>query len=259
VDFCANQGPTLEDQAVHHLRFATSFLGAPIPPGARVLDFGCGKGTSVAALVALGYDAFGVDIADYWNTFDAVPSDTRQRLDVLKAPDYRLPFPAHHFDFCFSDQVFEHVQDYQRAFSEIVRVLKPRAVSVHRFPGPNRVIENHIGLPVPWLCYSRAYLTLWALAGRRSIGQAGFTWRETVEHNLFLMQHNNYPTKGSLRSIAHAAGAKVEFHEKEEFGFRNGGRFRPILDLADRVGLRGVALALAAPLLSRYMVLRAAD
>jgi cyclopropane fatty-acyl-phospholipid synthase-like methyltransferase len=32
------------DQSLHHLRFATERLDAPIPPGARILDFGCGQG-----------------------------------------------------------------------------------------------------------------------------------------------------------------------------------------------------------------------
>jgi len=213
---------------------------------------------SVAALCALGYDAFGVDIAHHWNTFDAVPSDVRERLHVVNAEEYCLPFPDHHFDFCFSDQVFEHIANYERTFLEIARVLKRGAISVHRFPGPNRVMEGHVGLPIPWLCHSRIYLTLWALAGKRTKGQMNFNWREAVDHNLFLMKHNNYPTKACLRSVADASGVRIEFYEKEEFGFRNGGRFGPILDFADRLGLRDMVLSIAAPLLSRYMVLSAA-
>src|SRR5262245_39511245 len=195
---------------------------------------------------------------DYWNAFDAVPSGVKERLRVVSAQPYCLPFPDHHFDFCFSDQVLEHIVDYQRTFSEIARVLKPCAISVHRFPGPNRVMEGHIGLPIPWLCYSRIYLTLWAIAGKRTSGQTNFSWRETVDHNLFLMKHNHYPTKARLRSIADACRVNVAFYEKEEFAFRNGGRFSAVLTYADRLGLRGVALSIIAPLLSRYMVLRRA-
>jgi SAM-dependent methyltransferase len=164
------QRPTKEDQSIHHLRFATACLGASIPVGARVLDFGCGKGTSVAALVAQGYDAFGVDITDYWSASDTVSSAIKLRLCMIEATGYRIPFVDGYFDFCFSDQVMEHVFDYERAFQEIVRVLKPGALSLHRFPGPNRLMESHVRLPVPWLCYGQLYLTLWALSGQRRAG-----------------------------------------------------------------------------------------
>jgi 2-polyprenyl-3-methyl-5-hydroxy-6-metoxy-1,4-benzoquinol methylase len=52
--------------AERHLRFATGRLGLDLPPGAAILDFGCGIGTSVRALLAQGYDAYGVDVLEYW-------------------------------------------------------------------------------------------------------------------------------------------------------------------------------------------------
>jgi 2-polyprenyl-3-methyl-5-hydroxy-6-metoxy-1,4-benzoquinol methylase len=48
-----------------HLRFATGRLGVSLPPGAKILDFGCGIGSSVSVLLGLGYDAFGVDVLEY--------------------------------------------------------------------------------------------------------------------------------------------------------------------------------------------------
>jgi SAM-dependent methyltransferase len=49
--------------AERHLRFATGRLGVRrLPPGAVILDFGCGIGTSVKALLMQGYDAYGVDV-----------------------------------------------------------------------------------------------------------------------------------------------------------------------------------------------------
>ncbi len=40
-----------------HLRFATARLGLRLSPGATILDFGCGIGSSVRALLAQGYNA----------------------------------------------------------------------------------------------------------------------------------------------------------------------------------------------------------
>lgn len=242
------------DQALHHIRFATERLGAMLPPGARILDFGCGQGRSVYALTKLGYDARGVDVADHWNTFDSVPSDIKERLFLIPHNPCRLPFPDHHFDFCFSDQVFEHVFDYVDTFRELGRIVKPGAISCHRFPGPNRVMESHVGLPFPLLCYSRTYLAMWALCGWRGRDQDGLPWRETVAHNAALMRLNSYPTKRRLRTHAETAGVQIEFLEREEFTFRNPSRFARTLSL--HLGLGSFALAAAAPFMSRYMVAR---
>jgi SAM-dependent methyltransferase len=241
-----------------HLRFVSDRLGYIIKPGASILDFGCGHGRAVKALLDCGYDAYGVDISNHWNVFAPELNSISERLLMLACPDYRLPFPDHTFDFCFSDQVFEHIVDYATAFSEIVRVLKPGAISAHRFPGPNRLMEGHVELPFPWLCYSHSYLLMWALIGGRRRGQENFSWRQTVEQNTYLMRHNNYPTKKKLRAIAEQNGVTIQFFEKEEFCFRGGGRYQPVLDFANRIGLRSAALSVLGPLLSRYMVLRSA-
>lgn len=239
----------LRDAINTHLDFAREHLAARIPSGGRILDFGCGIGHSVRILLTLGYEAYGADVAElwdrdydtYWNVAEKPDAETASRLRLIETSPYRLPFPDDDFDFCFSDQVFEHVFDYQAVFAELRRVLKPGALSVHRFPGPGRLMEGHILLPSPVLCRSRAYLNLWALLGHRSPRQAGMGWRETAAQNAALMAHNNYPTKAQLREQARQAGVRIRFMDREEFAFRTGRRW------ASRLG----------PLLQRYMVLSA--
>jgi SAM-dependent methyltransferase len=122
-----------------HLRFL-EWLGKPLQPGARVLDFGCGIGQAVEILLDMGYDVHGVDIVDWWRRDDYwdksyVPqARVTERLQRMDEANYRIPFPDGHFEFCFSDQVMEHVRDHASVFGEIARVLKPDAISVHRFP-----------------------------------------------------------------------------------------------------------------------------
>ena len=115
------------------LHFATAGLGLRLSPGATILDFGCGIGSSVRALLAQGYDAYGVDVLEYWDRDfdkywligDKPPAEVADRLKLADPANYRLPFEDGTFDFCFSDQVFEHIFDYKTTMSEIVRVLKP--------------------------------------------------------------------------------------------------------------------------------------
>jgi hypothetical protein len=139
--------------------------------------------------------------------------------------------------------------------SEIVRVLKPGAISCHRFPGPNYLMEGHINVPLPWLCYSRSYLALWALLAQARGREAN--WRDRVDRHAEIMRHNNYPTKARLHSIARSAGAEISFFEAQEFAFRGGGRFGPFLERLRRIGLDRLVVGAAGLMMQRYMVLRA--
>jgi ubiquinone/menaquinone biosynthesis C-methylase UbiE len=47
--------------AQHYLRKRVALVGEYVPPGAKVLDVGCGTGTLAAALRAAGYAVYGVD------------------------------------------------------------------------------------------------------------------------------------------------------------------------------------------------------
>jgi len=250
--------------AERHLRFATARLGLRLPPGAKILDFGCGIGSSVRILLAQGYDAYGIDVLEYWDRDfdkywhieDKPPAEITARLKRVDPANYRLPFADSMFDFCFSDQVFEHVFDYKTTMSEIVRVLKPGALSLHNFPGLNYIMEGHVGLPFPWLCYSRSYLTLCAWLAWLS-GSAP-DWRERARSYTEIMRFNNYPTKVQLRRIARAAGAQIDFAEVDEFLFREGSPLKTALlkrlrtVKMDRLAARMLALVL----LQRYMVLK---
>jgi SAM-dependent methyltransferase len=253
--------------ADRHLTFATGKLGARLSPGAKILDFGCGIGDTVGVLLAKGYDAFGVDVLEYWGRdFDKYwhvaerpPAEIAGRLRLVDLNDYRLPFADATFDFCLSDQVFEHVFDYRTTMSEIVRVLKPGALSVHHFPGPNYYKEGHIGLPFPPLCYNRTYLTIWAWIAQMR-GTAS-DWRQRVQGQLEIMRFNNYPTKAQLREMAGSANVEIGFVEVDEFMFRRGGRLKSrLLQALGAVGLaRPAVQAFGLLMLQRYMILRGID
>jgi len=250
--------------AKQHMNFAIECLGAHIPPGARILDFGCGIGTSVGALLADGYDPYGVDVLEYWDrdfdkywfTADKPPAEIARRLKRVDLTHYKLPYDDGTFDFCFSDQVFEHVFDYATTMSEIARVLKPSAFSLHRFPGPNYWIEGHINLPFPWLCYSGSYLTFcaWLAALRDS----GVDWRARVKAQKESMRFNNYPTKMRLRRIARSSGVHISFAETEEFLFRGGGRAAKLIAILCKIRMDGLAANAAGLVMQRYMILQGA-
>lgn len=77
-----------------------------LPPGARVLDCGCGNGLSVDLLSERGFEAWGNDLSQLrkWQWRER---ERRDRLVVASA--LSLPFPDRYFDVVISSGVIEHI------------------------------------------------------------------------------------------------------------------------------------------------------
>lgn len=255
-----------KQQAVgFHLRFL-KWLGRPIPPGARVLDFGCGAGHSVDVLLERGFDAYGCDVQEWWGkdvsqlvadygvTY-VPPPHVASRLRCFNSSDPNLPFEKNSFDLCYSDQVLEHVFDHVSAFRQIAGVLKPDGISVHRFPGPNMLMEGHVDLPFSALCHLKPYLMAWALLGRRSPTQRGQSWREALYSNIRVMQTVKYRSKRYLRACAQEANVKIDFLEADEMLLREFGTAAKLVAQVRRFAVDRPLARLLSLMSQRYMVL----
>ncbi len=181
-------------------------LECELTAGARVLDFGCGAGKMVAEYCANGYDAFGCDIRV------ANESERLRRIDAGKSI---IPFPDQTFDFVFSDQVLEHVQDHEQAFAELARVLKQGGISLHIFPARLKPTEAHVLIPFGGVLQQRWWLTLWAALGIRNSFQKGKQVREVVNLNSqYLREQTNYLTRRQITNAASKHFVELTFAEQ---------------------------------------------
>ena len=117
-------------------------LIAPLLPksGGRILEVGCGRGDTLAALQALGYDCVGVEPSIHMMDICAA-NDVEVHFGTADS----LDFPDDCFDAVFCQEVIEHLhpEDVACFFAEAHRVLRPGGVlsveTPNRTTGPQDI------------------------------------------------------------------------------------------------------------------------
>jgi 2-polyprenyl-3-methyl-5-hydroxy-6-metoxy-1,4-benzoquinol methylase len=120
----------------------------------NILDWGCGRGRSVAKLREDGFNVYGVDIdeAAMLNGYQLFEQRGLNPCELLLEINKTSQFQDSFFHFIFSEQVFEHVKNIHAVFAELSRLTKPGGVGIHCFPGSRAIFEEHIHMPlVHWL------------------------------------------------------------------------------------------------------------
>lgn len=116
----------------------------------KVLDWGCGRGRSVALLRQKGIEAYGIDIDrvvlrnghELFRARGLDPERLLQHVDNLGA------FGDGAFDVIFSEETLEHVSDLKAMAHASFRLLHPGGIAIHSFPGSRWLVEPHVHMPL---------------------------------------------------------------------------------------------------------------
>jgi len=103
-----------------------------IPENAKtIIDAGCGEGITLEKLRRLypGRDIKGIDIIK-----ENIEICQKFNLPVIEADICDLKLRAESIDCCILSEVIEHLTDYEKALSEIYRVLKKGGRLIIVFP-----------------------------------------------------------------------------------------------------------------------------
>ncbi len=116
-----------------------------LEPGAKVLDVGCGKGFLVKDLLAIGIDAYGVDISKY--ALMNCERETVGRLHLGSADE--LPFPDGTFDAVLSINTIHNLPRDRcaQALREFERLSPGRGfvqVDSYRTPEQKEIFESWV-------------------------------------------------------------------------------------------------------------------
>lgn len=111
-DVCRRADPLIADRILAELA---------APPGARVLDIGCGSGNYSVAIQERGLQVVAVDISEAMLTQARAKSERVQwvQADAKQA----LPFDDREFLGAFSVLATHHIAELQTCFSEVFRCL----------------------------------------------------------------------------------------------------------------------------------------
>jgi ubiquinone/menaquinone biosynthesis C-methylase UbiE len=200
-------------------------LGCELKPGAAVLDLGCGNGSLVKEYRRLGYEAFGCDFA-FKEGPDVQSQHDQGLIRLIERSPYRLPYPNDSFDIVLSDQVFEHVADYDETLAEIHRVLKCRGIGLNFFPSRYTPLEPHVHIPLGTIIQKRWWLAIWAALGIRTRSQRRMAVREVVDANHeYLTVHTNYLSEPAIKKFVSEYFEEYSFCEGSFLKVSNRGRF----------------------------------
>jgi SAM-dependent methyltransferase len=226
-----------EDPAALHpnYRYVIDVALETVGKGAKVLDYGCGAGQLVLHGRRAGLDIVGADVF----YAGATSKETAESLGLLgnvvfEMTEDRLPFADDSFDMVCANFVFEHVQDFDRALTEVRRVLRPGGIFLNLFPTSGVLREGHCGIPLAhWFTGMPAvqtpYLLLWRTLGfgHHKAGKTRRQW--AADFSQWLRDYTYYRSR---RAIYQSYGRNFDSVKRLETEF-----------LAYRLEVRGMRRA----------------
>ncbi len=124
------------DAIVHKMGLETGFYDRCIAMhgsySGKILDIGCGVGSLLKRVPRTSSQKlFGIDIAP---KLIEEAGKANPDADVRVGDAEALPYESGMFDVVFMTEVLEHMLDFDKAVSELVRVLKPGGTAIVTVP-----------------------------------------------------------------------------------------------------------------------------
>jgi SAM-dependent methyltransferase len=95
------------------------------PGRGRVLDAGCGTGQVSLPLAARGYEIRGLDISAAMVAIAGAKLSPEWRASYGVGDVRRIAEPDGSFDAAVVSKLFQHIEDWQKACRELIRVVRP--------------------------------------------------------------------------------------------------------------------------------------
>jgi len=149
----------------------------------QVLDVGCGLGGAARfAASRYGCHVTGIDLTpEYIETAKAVCAwvGLDNRISLRQGSALAMPFADGTFDCAYMLHVGMNIDDKEKLFSEVSRVLRPH--SLFGIYDVMRIGDDELTYPVPWATTSETSAVAKPTQYHQALEKAGFA--VTAEHN----------------------------------------------------------------------------
>jgi SAM-dependent methyltransferase len=149
--------------------------GLDLPPGARILDAGCGSGRNMIELARHG-TVSGVELS----STSVALARARGAGEVVEGSVMEMPFADASFELAVSLDVIEHLEDDLGALRELRRVVTPDGALLVTVPAYQWLWSGHDVVNHHHRRYTRATL-------QRVAEQAGWRQQRTTYFNSLLL------------------------------------------------------------------------
>jgi SAM-dependent methyltransferase len=186
----------------------------------KILDYGCGAASIVAAGLRAGLDIYGVEV--FYGGGSTKAAVQQKGLFGTKVFEIQenglLPFEENSFDLVFNDQVFEHVKDLGTTLKQLHRVIKPGGTLVSLFPSMDVWREGHCGIPFAhrlpsnsWLAYSYLLVMRCLGLGHHKGNKSRRQWAKDFAQ--WLHDYCFYRSRNEIRAAFREAGFETKHIE----------------------------------------------
>lgn len=109
------------------------------PPGARILDLGCGSGLIAIALHDLGYKVVACDVSA--GMLEKLAEDKGDRdIELRRGDGFSIPAADGEFDLVVSRMFIQHFPDWPQILAEKSRVTRPGGIVLFDFGNREHLI-----------------------------------------------------------------------------------------------------------------------
>jgi len=124
-----------EDGAINYIK-----KSLPKIRGKKALDIGCGSGKDILLLESLGANAYGIDTSSF------MIGEAKKRVanpsNLFICSIEKTPFENNFFDVAIGRFSFHYLKKFDKAYSELARVMKSRGIVILAVHHPFRDLTS---------------------------------------------------------------------------------------------------------------------
>jgi 2-polyprenyl-3-methyl-5-hydroxy-6-metoxy-1,4-benzoquinol methylase len=192
--------------------FITHAIKNMVPPGASILDIGCGNGIITRAVGAMDYSVTGIDVSP-GTIANAISSNTLPNVNFMVAGvDDLKPQPGK-FAAIICSEVLEHLHHPSSLLDIIHKSLKDDGVLIVTVPNGIGPRELFVTRPVQY--FQKKNNIAWRLLSsfKKLLGYRGVTVQSAADD----LTHLQFFTPKTFRLLAASAGFRIEIIKKTNF------------------------------------------